>query len=152
MLVMVLFLLSALPFQSASASEFEPLNISFVAVISSEHIGTWESTGLVTSSGEAFYEPLVAGWDQDLGIFRTGHELTTFKDNYGEIHIRFQAYSDVVVDNEGNARPGYHLTWVIVAANGAYEGLRGQGKGTGWPDFGAGVIFGEIYGLGHYEP
>ncbi|MCK4898904.1 MAG: hypothetical protein KAS38_09010 [Anaerolineales bacterium] len=151
MLVLALLLLATSVVQPASATPTTNFEIDHVAVLG-VFTGTWTSEGLINSEGEAFYHPMVAGWDQDLGIFRTGHELTTFTDDFGEFQVRMQGHSAIVYDKEENAHAGYEVNWAIVSGTGAYATLRGQGNGIAWPDLGAGVMNIQFRGEAHFEP
>jgi hypothetical protein len=150
-IVLALLLLVTSIIQPASATPSTYFDIDHVAVLG-VFTGTWTSEGLIDSEGDAFYNPMVAGWDQDLGIFRTGHEFTTFTDGSGEFQIRMQGHSAIVYDEEENAHAGYEVNWAIVSGTGAYATLRGQGKGIAWPDFDAGVMNMQFRGDAHFEP
>jgi hypothetical protein len=127
--------------------------------------GTWESTGVVNSSGwnGGSLEHFGAGWPQGIG-FKTAHVVTIFADDHGTITIRLDTngfewevpcnkeYEGGIYDEcfEGSGN------WRILSGTGAYSDLHGQGKVTlsGDVDWDAFIMDTEevLHGMAQFDP
>ena len=105
--------------------------------------GTWDSSGLITSSGE-LYEELVhegAGWPHGIG-FKNARSVQVISDEYGTITLSMQITgvewtyfdNDACIDNPSWLNSDQKFegigSWVILSGTGAYEDIRGQGALT----------------------
>ena len=105
--------------------------------------GTWDSSGLVTSSGE-LYEELVhegAGWPHGIG-FKNARSVQVISDETGTVTLSMQmtGFEWTYFENEACINNPSWLSsdqkfegtgsWVILSGTGAYEDLRGQGALT----------------------
>lgn len=137
----------------AAATASPPKTIDFYIVAGLGGFpGPWSSSGLVTSSGTATFDPFVAGWDSELGIPATIHDTFVLTDVHGSITFKGQAKSAIVSDNNGDPVRGYKLRWVIISATGAYTNLHGHGDGYAWLDFTSGTFPIYLSGQAHYDP
>lgn len=149
--VMLLLVLNMAIPSPASASQ--PVQIYFDVVAGLGGFpGTWSSSGLVTSSGTATFEPFVSGLDPELGIPATVHDTFTLTDEHGSINFKGQGKSAIVHNDNGVPVPGYRLTWVIISGTGSYVDLHGKGKGYAWPDFVNGTFPISMRGQAHFDP
>jgi hypothetical protein len=114
--------------------------------------GTWSSSGLVTSSGMATFNPFVAGWDSELGMPATVHDKFAATDEYGSITFQAQGHSALVVNENGDTVPGFLVTWVIISGTEAYTNLHGQGDGYAWIDWANGEFLAFQCGQAHFDP
>ena len=146
----MMLLILALP-SPASASPPEPIYFNVVAGLGG-FPGTWSSSGLVTSSGTATFDPFVAGWDSKLGMPATVHDTFVLTDEHGSIKFEAQGKSAIVIDDNDDPHLGFRLTWVIISGTGTYSNLHGQGEGYGWPDFATGTFPVYTGGQAHYDP
>lgn len=145
-----ILLIVALP-SAATASPAKTIDFYIVAGLGG-FPGPWSSSGLVTSSGTANFDPFFAGWDSVLAIPATIHDTFVLTDEHGSITFKGQAKSAIVSDNNGDPVRGYELRWVIISATGAYTNLHGRGDGHAWPDFTSGTFPIYLSGRAHYEP
>jgi hypothetical protein len=113
--------------------------------------GSWESDGVVTSSGNIEQSELHAGWTEE-GLPRTVHALDTLSDASGTITIRAeitQIEHEPFKSFKGAGR------WVIISGTGAYENLRGEGPATieGTVNFPIDLTLRADYdGVAHFAP
>lgn len=114
--------------------------------------GTWSSSGLVSSSGTATFNPFVAGWDSKLGMPATVHDRFMVVDGYGSITFNANGHSALVVNENGDTVPGFLANWVIISGTGAYANLQGQGGGYAWIDWANGEFLAFQCGQAHYDP
>jgi hypothetical protein len=146
----------------AGATPPEPLdfefNVSYYDLPTDTGYGTWESGGLLSSSGSIVQIPNHAGWDPD-GCWRTVHTLDTLTGASPEDTITIRTQLTEIDGVPGCFSFTGSVNWTIVSATGAYAGLHGQGKGTvsGYLDFAGDTINYVINsdlndGQGHYEP
>jgi hypothetical protein len=151
-LAIVILLLGFTSF-SAPASASSPEHVCFDVVAGLGGTpGTWSSSGLLDSSGAATFNPFVAGWDNKLSMPATVHDRFVATDQYGSITFQGQGHSALVVNQNGDAVPGYLLTWVIISGTGAYDTLHGQGNGYAWIDWVNGEFLAFQCGEAHFDP
>lgn len=134
-----------------AASPPQPVCFDVVAGLGGSP-GTWSSSGLVTSSGTATFDPFVAGWDSKLGIPATVHDTYVLTDEQGSITFKAHGKSALVTDDNDNLVPGYNFNWVILSGTGDYSSLKGQGNGYAWPQFASGTFPIHQCGRAHYHP
>ena len=149
--ILLLFVASLLLVIPANASPPEEVCFDVVAGLGGLP-GTWSASGLVNSSGEATFNPFVAGWDAELGQPATVHDRFVVSDANGSITFQGQGYSTLVVNESGDTVPGYAVRWVIISGTGAYTTLRGQGGGYAWIDWAHGQFLAFQCGQAHYDP
>ena len=126
---LIIFSFVLVAVQPASATQPEEFNITvnhiYRVPTGSTTFGTWESSGVLGSSGDIYETYFWAGWNDDGWFVKNLHTTIILSDSNGTIKIKahakeedFEPYG--LLDLEGN--------WVIVGGTGEYTGLHGQGK------------------------
>lgn len=141
MLLLILALVVAIP---AGATPPEDIVIHSTSHYSffdfANPTGTWDSSGVVESSGKLEDVPVHfgAGWPHGIG-FKNAHVIEVISDDNGTITIRsiITGVEWEYFDNEACASNPFFQrdeqfkgsgNWVILSGTGAYKNLHGQGN------------------------
>lgn len=126
--ILIAILSAVLGIAQVSATPPEELNfmveIIYSVPSSSTASGSWESSGVLESSGSIYEDVSFSGWNEDGWFVKNPHTTLLLSDTHGTITLKVQSHE---ADFEPFGMAEFSGSWVILDGTGAYTGLHGQG-------------------------